>query len=85
MKLLHLLKKQLNLSPSEANKCLDRIFLLLGIVTIDILALDEIIHSRHGNYEEQNLSLEEVILKHYGQPAIDTIEAIFANTETQIK
>lgn len=36
---------------------------------LDILKLDELLHKRHGDYEDQGLSMSDLITKEYGEEA----------------
>ena len=42
-----------------------------GNIQIDLIALDDILHERHGEYEEnENLSMQSLIVKEYGFDAL---------------
>jgi len=41
---------------------------------LHILALDAILHNRHGNYENNNESMRDIVLKHYGSEGVKFIE-----------
>ena len=41
---------------------------------LNILALDAILHNRHGNYENNNESMRDIVKKHYGTEAVTFIE-----------
>lgn len=45
-------------------------------LTIDIFALDDYLHRIHGNYEEQNLSMNEAIKKYYGVQAVYFVDSV---------
>lgn len=67
---LNHLKALLKLDSQQANKVWDRkLSLVYGTLKIDIFILDDIIHQRHGNYEDENMSLKDTILKFYGEDA----------------
>lgn len=44
--------------------------------TLDVLAFDDWLHERHGEYEADGMSMAECIAKHYGEPARAFIESI---------
>lgn len=43
---------------------------------IDIGKFDDFIHSKHGDYEKQNLNMGEVLELHYGKDAKVFIEGL---------
>ncbi len=64
------LKELLKLDSQQANRLWDKkLSLIFGTLQIDIIYLDDIIHQRHGNYEDKNMSLKDAILKYYGEDA----------------
>ena len=43
---------------------------ILGKITLDLFALDDYLHTKHGEYEEeQGISMSELITKEYGASA----------------
>ena len=46
---------------------------LSGHFMIDIFALDECLHRKYGDYEDDGLSMEEFISKKYGPEAAELI------------
>jgi hypothetical protein len=60
-----------------ANRFLDEIFLQLRReVRIDVIKFDDWLHAKHGEYENDGQSMEEVITKHYGEPATTFIRSL---------
>lgn len=45
-------------------------------VAVDVLALDDWLHEKHGEYENDGLSMAECISKHYGGPAAELVQAL---------
>lgn len=41
---------------------------------LDIIKFDEILHDRHGNYENSKQSMNDIVLKHYGSEGVKFIE-----------
>jgi hypothetical protein len=41
---------------------------------LNILNLDAILITRHGNYENNNQSMRDIVLKHYGSEGVKFIE-----------
>lgn len=56
-------------SIASPNKYLCKTALLTGKVKIDILALDDFLHKKHGDYEDENLSMSMLIEREYGPDA----------------
>ena len=44
--------------------------------TIDILKLDDKLHRLFGDYEEQNLSMKDIIERNYGEAGLNLIEQL---------
>ena len=44
--------------------------------TIDIVKLDDKLHRLFGDYEEQNLSMKDIIERNYGEAGINLIEQL---------
>lgn len=49
---------------------------LLGRFIIDIYKLDEHLHIKYGDYEEEGLSMRELIISEYGSDACELIETL---------
>jgi hypothetical protein len=45
-----------------------------GGIRIDIFAFDDWLHREHGDYEDQGMSMREVIEKHYGKEAAEFVK-----------
>ena len=43
---------------------------------IDMFKFDDYLHKKHGQYEDQGLSMNTAIVKYYGKPAKDFIESL---------
>lgn len=43
---------------------------------IDILKFDDWLHEKHGSYEDNGQSMEDVIREHYGQEGVDLINGL---------
>lgn len=50
--------------------------LVNGRPTIDIIKFDEWLHSKHGAYEEQGLSMKTCIEKYYGKEGTEIVEKL---------
>ena len=44
--------------------------------TIDIVKLDDKLHLLFGDYEEQNLSMKDIIERNYGKAGLNLIEQL---------
>lgn len=51
-----------------------KLFIVLGRVTIDIIALDDTLHQMFGNYEEQGKSMKDIITEKDGEKAAKLIQ-----------
>ena len=47
-----------------------------GHISIDIARFDEYLHDRFGQYENQGLSMQDIILMNYGRKAVDLVEGL---------
>jgi hypothetical protein len=47
-----------------------------GRVLIDIAEFDLWLHERHGDYEDEKLSLKDVVIKYYGNEAFKFLNDI---------
>lgn len=62
---------------------------LLGFLTrsfvIDIIKLDELMHARHGDYDEgpDAISMSDLIIREYGSDARDFIDSLLGADETE--
>lgn len=52
----------------------DKLFIVLRRVTIDIIALDDTLHQMFGNYEEQGKSMKDIITEKDGEKAAKLIQ-----------
>lgn len=50
--------------------------IVTGRVTIDLYKLDSWLHEKHGNYEESGLSMQELIIREYGEEANEIIKKL---------
>jgi len=70
IKVITKFKTLLKLSEDEAIACWDKLSSLYSIkFIIDIFALDNILHDRHGEYEKEDKSMQDVIIEFYGEEA----------------
>ena len=53
----------------DAGKFLCEASLRIGLIRLDIIALDDLLHERHGNYEDEGLSMSDFVRKNYGEKA----------------
>ncbi len=61
----------------NAGRFLDTLAIQCGKrVALDIMAFDEWLHGRHGEYENDGLSMADCIAKHYGEPARKFVESL---------
>ncbi len=59
------------------NMFLEReLMLLLGKPIINIVKFDDWLHEKFGNYEKQELSMKDIITKHYDKFAASQIEEL---------
>lgn len=54
---------------ANPNKYLCRAALIIGEVKLDVMALDDFLHKKHGDYEEDNISMSVLIEREYGPAA----------------
>jgi hypothetical protein len=60
-----------------ANRFLDEIYIQLRKeVRLDVLQFDDWLHAQHGEYEAENLSMRDVITRHYGESAATFIDSM---------
>jgi hypothetical protein len=45
-------------------------------VHINIIAFDEWLQTKHGNYEQRGFSLKTIVIKEYGLPALEFLNQI---------
>ena len=48
----------------------------LGKFQIDIIRLDDVLHRKFGEYEDEGLSMKDVILREYGLSGLTLIEQL---------
>lgn len=62
---------------NSAGRFLDRLAIMASRrVALDVLAFDEWLHERHGEYENDGLSMADCIAKHYGERAKAFVESL---------
>ena len=47
-----------------------------GRCVLDIIRFDDLIHNRHGNYEELGMSLNDLIVENYGEESVLFLEKL---------
>ena len=63
-------KTLLKLSGDEAMACWDKLSsFCFNKFSINLFALDDILHARHGKYETEDKSMQDVIAEFYGKEA----------------
>lgn len=61
----------------NAGRFLDPLAIQCGKrVAIDVLALDDWLHEKHGEYENDGLSMADCISKYYGEAAKTFIQSL---------
>ena len=56
---------------------LDTYFMqLTGKIELDILKLDDLLHERHGEYEEDDKSMKDIIVQEYGVIANSFVDSM---------
>lgn len=43
---------------------------------LDVIVLDDWLHAKHGEYENDGLSMAECIAKYYGEPAKNFVQSL---------
>ena len=54
---------------------MDELLVRLGQCKIDVIKLDDHLHAEHGQYEEQGLSMAELVAREYGEPAAEFVHS----------
>lgn len=58
-------------------ECLDTwLSAVFGRVMVDLIFIDEKLHTRFGDYEDRGLSMADVIRKEYGQEAVELLNEL---------
>lgn len=60
----------------NAGRFLCKTSLMLGSPRIDVITLDDWLHERHGEYENDGLSMADCIAKHYGEGAKAFVQSL---------
>jgi len=50
--------------------------MLFESITIDILKFDDFLHQKHGNYEDKGKSMNDIVIEHYGENALDVLKRL---------
>lgn len=50
---------------------------LTGQIELDILKLDDLLHERHGEYEQQAKSMSDITIQEYGATANAFVDSMF--------
>lgn len=61
---------------TDAGRFMDLVFVQLHEVKLDVLAFDDWLHEKHGQYEDDGLSMREAIAKHYSEAAAAFVESL---------
>jgi len=61
--------------PRHHNYIETHFWCMYGVAVLDVIGLDDLLHERFGNYEEERgMSMKELIEAEYGQIAVDWVE-----------
>ena len=52
------------------------LFVTLRKPVLDVFKFDDWLHEQHGNYEKEGLSMQTLLIKHYGQDVADKIQQL---------
>lgn len=67
-------QSRLELSLSD---CIDTLVsIVAGRVVVDIMKIDDILHNRFGNYEDEGLSMNDIIKEKYGEFAVQLLNEL---------
>ena len=57
--------------------CIDTLVsIAAGRVVVDIMKIDDILHNRFGNYEDEGLSMNDIIKEKYGESAVQLLNEL---------
>lgn len=66
-----------SLLQMSLSDCIDTLMsLITGYVVVDIIHIDEILHSRFEDYEDMGLSMSDVIREKYGTEAVKLLNEL---------
>ena len=66
-----------SLLEMSLSDCIDTLVSLVeGRVVVDILHIDDILHSRFGDYEDRGLSMNDIIKEKYGEAAVQLLNEL---------
>ena len=51
-------------------------FVATGNLMLDPFKFDDWLHEKYGNYEENGLSMQTLLIKHYGQEVADYVQEL---------
>lgn len=72
--LRRLFQSRLEMSLSD---CIDTLVsIVAGHVVVDIIKIDDILHSRFGDYETRGLSMDDIIREKYGESACQLLNEL---------
>ncbi len=65
----------LEINKNQFNSIWDKeLTIITNNIEIDLFKLDDILHDRFGSYEDLGLSMNNIIVKKYGEQAIELIQ-----------
>lgn len=76
-KLRAALKAFFDIDTSDAAPYFCPVALTRKEAALDLLALDDLLHERHGEYEEEGLSMRELIIREYGEEAANFVSSSY--------
>ena len=60
-----------------------RLMHITGKIELDILKLDDLLHERHGEYEQQAKSMNDITIEEYGLLASAFVDSMLAMQKEQ--
>ena len=60
-----------------------RLMHITGMIELDILKLDDLLHERHGEYEQQAKSMNDITIEEYGLLANAFVDSMLAMQKEQ--
>lgn len=66
-----------SLLEMSLSDCIDTLVSLAAKhVVVDVLKIDDILHNRFGNYEDEGLSMNDIIKEKYGEFAVQLLNEL---------
>ena len=66
-----------SLLEMSLSDCIDTLFsIAAGRVVVDIMKIDDVLHSRFGYYEDRGLSMNDILKEQYGEAAVQLLNEL---------